>query len=82
MKNEPSSAHDTHADLFPTQELAAKWVMLLRGISSKPTPEERETEFLFVHGWLRGIADAGMLSVAAVPDLRELAIKATRQPKN
>jgi hypothetical protein len=63
-------------DLLPTPELASKWVYLLQSIREKATKEDREREFLFVHGWLRGLADAGLLSDATVPELRELAISA------
>lgn len=63
-------------ELLPTPELAAKWLALLESIREKATKEERRREFLFVHGWIRGLADAGLLSDATVPDLRELAISA------
>lgn len=68
-------------DLLPTPELSAKWVALLESIREKATKEERRRQFFFVHGWIRGLADAGLLSDAAVPDLRELAICACTKKK-
>lgn len=76
MASGASIAQEYREQFFPSMELAAKWVELLKGICSKSTQEEREREFLFVHGWLRGVADTGMLSAAHVPELRELAFKA------
>jgi hypothetical protein len=63
-------------ELLPTQELATRWMQMLNGIRSKATKEEREREFLFVHGWLRGLVDAGILNDTTLADLRELAISA------
>lgn len=76
MASGPSVTQEYREHFLPSNELAARWVELLKGIHSKSNQEEREREFLFVHGWLRGVADTGMLRAAHVPELRELAFKA------
>jgi hypothetical protein len=79
LKSNPSIKLEFRESLLPTSELAAKWAHLLQGIRNKANKEEREREFLFVHGWLRGLADAGLLSDADLPELRELAINAAEK---
>lgn len=78
MKNDPNTVQEYREQYFPSSELAEKWVGLLKGIVAKTTPEERNREFLFVHGWLRGLADADLLNAADLPEVREIAIKAMK----
>jgi hypothetical protein len=64
------------AELLPTKELALKWMALLQELQDEREQTVRDRQFLFMHGWLRGLVDAGKLGIADLPELRELAFRA------
>lgn len=68
------------AELLP-KELTYKWTAFMEELATKKYPEKRERDFLFLHGWLAGLVDAGAISYSARDELRERLIElACSQP--
>lgn len=67
---------ETRADLLPTKELSDRWVEMLSASRGEHDRVKRHSNFLFAHGWIVGLVDAGVLNVTVKPDLVELLIAA------
>jgi hypothetical protein len=76
MKKNAQDQTTTRADLLPSGPLRVKWCQLLDAKRKEPDAAQRELQFQFAHGWLKGLEDGGILSHADLPELRELLITA------
>lgn len=76
MKKNTQAQTATREDLLPPGLLRIKWSELLEAKRNEPDATKRELQFQFAHGWLKALEDVGVLSHAALPELRELLIAA------
>jgi len=63
-------------EYLPEGEISERWAFLLEAMEAESKDEDREKRFLYTHGYLRGLADAGLVTAVGLEELREELIKA------